>query len=93
MGPLTGLRVVDSPPPGPVRWRPAPWRVPRRRGRPRGERRAARLLASTWSGLQPLSLSARRQGERPWNRVAQFNSQNVNKLSLTLDLKLAGART
>jgi crotonobetainyl-CoA:carnitine CoA-transferase CaiB-like acyl-CoA transferase len=32
------------------------------------------------------------QGERPWNRVAQFNSQNVNKLSLTLDLKLPGGR-
>lgn len=32
------------------------------------------------------------KGERPWNRVAQFNSQNVNKLSLTLDLKLPGGR-
>ena len=30
------------------------------------------------------------KGERPWNRVANFNSQNVNKLSLTLDLKLPG---
>jgi crotonobetainyl-CoA:carnitine CoA-transferase CaiB-like acyl-CoA transferase len=32
------------------------------------------------------------KGERPWNRVAQFNSQNVNKLSLTLDLKLPGGK-
>ena len=32
------------------------------------------------------------KGERPWNRVAQFNSQNVNKLSLALDLKLPGGK-
>jgi crotonobetainyl-CoA:carnitine CoA-transferase CaiB-like acyl-CoA transferase len=29
-------------------------------------------------------------GERPWNRVALFNSQNVNKLSLSLDTKKPG---
>ncbi len=29
-------------------------------------------------------------GERPYNRASLFNSQNVNKLSLTLDLKKSG---
>ncbi len=29
-------------------------------------------------------------GARPWNRVALFNSQNENKLSLTLDVKKPG---
>ena len=29
-------------------------------------------------------------GERPYNRASMFNSQNVNKLSLTLDLKKTG---
>ena len=29
-------------------------------------------------------------GERPYNRASMFNSQNVNKLSLTLDLKKPG---
>jgi crotonobetainyl-CoA:carnitine CoA-transferase CaiB-like acyl-CoA transferase len=29
-------------------------------------------------------------GERPWNRTALFNSQNVNKLSLSLDVKKPG---
>lgn len=29
-------------------------------------------------------------GERPYNRASLFNSQNVNKLSLTLDLKKPG---
>jgi crotonobetainyl-CoA:carnitine CoA-transferase CaiB-like acyl-CoA transferase len=29
-------------------------------------------------------------GDRPWNRAVQFNSQNENKLSLTLDTKKPG---
>ncbi len=32
------------------------------------------------------------KGERPWNRVVQFNSQNVNKRSLTVDLKKPGGK-
>jgi crotonobetainyl-CoA:carnitine CoA-transferase CaiB-like acyl-CoA transferase len=31
-------------------------------------------------------------GERPWNRVALFNAQNVNKLSLSVDLKKPGGK-
>ncbi len=31
-------------------------------------------------------------GERPWNRSALFNSQNVGKLSVALDLKRPGGR-
>ena len=37
--------------------------------------------------IQPRRYADRDGGERPYNRVAYFNSQNVNKLSLTLDLK------
>jgi crotonobetainyl-CoA:carnitine CoA-transferase CaiB-like acyl-CoA transferase len=32
-------------------------------------------------------------GDRPWNRTALFNSQNENKLSLTLDAKKPGGLT
>jgi crotonobetainyl-CoA:carnitine CoA-transferase CaiB-like acyl-CoA transferase len=37
--------------------------------------------------IQPRRYADRTGGERPYNRVAYFNSQNINKLSLCMDLK------
>jgi crotonobetainyl-CoA:carnitine CoA-transferase CaiB-like acyl-CoA transferase len=42
--------------------------------------------------IQPRRYPDRQGGERPHNRVAFFNSQNINKLSLTLDLKNPAGR-
>ena len=42
--------------------------------------------------IQPRRYADRQGGERPYNRVAYFNSQNINKLSLTLDLKNAAGK-
>jgi crotonobetainyl-CoA:carnitine CoA-transferase CaiB-like acyl-CoA transferase len=42
--------------------------------------------------FQPRRYADRKAGERPHNRVAYFNSQNINKQSLTLDLKHPGGK-
>jgi len=44
------------------------------------------------SVFQPRRYADRKAGERPHNRVAYFNSQNINKQSLTLDLKHPGGK-
>jgi crotonobetainyl-CoA:carnitine CoA-transferase CaiB-like acyl-CoA transferase len=40
----------------------------------------------------PVNYPAREPGERPYDRAYQFNSQNINKHSLALDMKKPGAR-
>lgn len=42
--------------------------------------------------IQPRRYANRDAGERPYNRVAYFNSQNINKLSLSMDLKHPGGK-
>ena len=42
--------------------------------------------------IQPRRYADRSGGERPYNRVAYFNSQNINKMSLCMDLKHPGGK-
>lgn len=90
MGPLAGLRVVDMT----TAWAgPMAGRILAFLGAEVIHVESATKL-DTWRQYQqvfnPYRYPPDGAGERPWNRVAQFNSQNVNKLSLTLDLKLPG---
>ena len=43
-------------------------------------------------GLDPVRYPDLDPGERPYNRTVLFNSQNLNKLSLTVDVKKPGGR-
>jgi len=43
-------------------------------------------------GLDPVRYPDLDPGERPYNRSVLFNSQNINKLSLTADVKKPGGR-
>lgn len=43
-------------------------------------------------GLDPIRYPDLDPGERPYNRTVLFNSQNMNKLSLTVDVKKPGGR-
>ncbi len=43
-------------------------------------------------GLDPVRYPDLDPGERPYNRTILFNSQNLNKLSLTVDVKKPGGR-
>lgn len=90
MGPLAGLRVVDMT----TAWAgPMAGRILAFLGAEVIHVESAGKL-DTWRQYEqvynPYRYPPDGAGERPWNRVAQFNSQNVNKLSLTLDLKLPG---
>ena len=90
MGPLAGLRVVDMT----TAWAgPMASRILAFLGAEVIHVESATKL-DTWRQYKqvynPYRYPPDGAGERPWNRVAQFNSQNVNKLSLTLDLKLPG---
>lgn len=90
MGPLAGLRVVDMT----TAWAgPMAGRILAFLGAEVIHVESASKL-DTWRQYKqvynPYRYPPDGAGERPWNRVAQFNSQNVNKLSLTLDLKLPG---
>lgn len=90
MGPLAGLRVVDMT----TAWAgPMAGRILAFLGAEVIHVESAGKL-DTWRQYKqvysPYRYPVDGAGERPWNRVAQFNSQNVNKLSLTLDLKLPG---
>jgi crotonobetainyl-CoA:carnitine CoA-transferase CaiB-like acyl-CoA transferase len=92
MGPLNGLRVVELT----TAWAgPMAGRILAFLGAEVIHVESATRL-DTWRQhrqvFSPFRYPRDGQGKRPWNRVAQFNSQNVNKLSLTLDLKLPGGR-
>jgi len=89
-GPLAGLRVIDMT----TAWAgPMAGRILAFLGAEVIHVESASKL-DTWRQYRqvynPYRYPPDGEGERPWNRVAQFNSQNVNKLSLTLDLKLRG---
>jgi len=92
MGPLTGLRVVELT----TAWAgPMAGRILAFLGAEVIHVESATRL-DTWRQhgqvFSPYRYPRDGKGERAWNRVAQFNSQNVNKLSLTLDLKLPGGK-
>ena len=92
MGPLTGLRVVELT----TAWAgPMAGRILAFLGAEVIHVESAARL-DTWRQygqvFNPYRYPPDGAGARPWNRVAQFNSQNVNKLSLTLDLKLPGGK-
>ncbi|MGE0223289.1 MAG: CaiB/BaiF CoA transferase family protein [Acetobacteraceae bacterium] len=88
MGPLSGLRIVELT----TAWAgPMAGRILAFLGAEVIHVESATRL-DTWRQhgqvFNPYRYPPDGAGVRPWNRVAQFNSQNVNKLSLTLDLKL-----
>ena len=92
MGPLTGLRVVELT----TAWAgPMAGRILAFLGAEVIHVESASRL-DTWRQhkqvFSPYRYPRDGEGERPWNRVAQFNSQNVNKLSLTVDLKKPGGK-
>jgi crotonobetainyl-CoA:carnitine CoA-transferase CaiB-like acyl-CoA transferase len=92
LGPLTGLRVVELTTSwaGPMAGRVFAWlgaeviRI-EPASRPCGWRHQGDVHATfRYPNSEP--------GERPWDRCALFNSQNVGKLDVALDLKLPGGR-
>lgn len=89
-GPLDGIRVMDMT----TAWAgPYAGRVLANLGADVIHIESAGKL-DLWRGgghaLDPLRYPDLDPGERPWNRTVLFNSQNMNKRSLTVDAKLPG---
>ena len=89
-GPLHGVRVIDLT----TAWAgPFAGRVLANLGADVIHVEAATRL-DLWRGgghaIDPIRFPDEDPGERPWNRTVLFNSQNINKRSLTVDVKKPG---